>query len=199
MIEYEKLVWLFLTTRNFLNSFTHGVLYLDSRTRKIEYYVGNYFDVVAEITARIERDRMKKTSVWNEIFQSQRASQLFRPKRRSYRDVARKMNEKIEELEGQLVETRQDDKTIRDFIIPATIFSEPVATINSVSLMHNHKPTAKKVSIVLKKRVWLLIKSGPEWRRQNLLFGKYDKRLGKGRFFAQRSGYRLLSPGFFRP
>ena len=76
------------------------------------------------------------------------------------RDGARKMNEKIEELEEQLVETRQEDKTIRDFIIPTTIFSEPVATINSVSIIHNHKPITKKVNIVLKRGERLLIK-GP--------------------------------------
>ena len=160
MIEYEKTCLVISHDAKFLNSFTHGVLYLDSRTRKIEYYVGNYFDVVAEITARIERDRMKNVRLERDISNRKEQANFFAQKGGHMRDVARKMNEKIEELEGQLVETRQDDKTIRDFIIPATIFSEPVATINSVSLMHNHKPTAKKVSIVLKKRERLLI-SGP--------------------------------------
>ena len=160
LIEYEKTCLVISHDAKFLNSFTHGVLYLDSRTRKIEYYVGNYFDVVAEITARIERDRMKNVRLERDISNRKEQANFFAQKGGHMRDVARKMNEKIEELEGQLVETRQDDKTIRDFIIPATIFSEPVATINSVSLMHNHKPIAKKVSIVLKKRERLLI-SGP--------------------------------------
>ncbi|MEK9168246.1 MAG: ATP-binding cassette domain-containing protein, partial [Patescibacteria group bacterium] len=134
LIEYEKTCLVISHDAKFLNSFTHGVLYLDSRTRKIEYYVGNYFDVVAEITARIERDRMKNVRLERDISNRKEQANFFAQKGGHMRDVARKMNEKIEELEGQLVETRQDDKTIRDFIIPATIFSEPVATINSVSL-----------------------------------------------------------------
>ena len=34
------------------------------------------------------------------------------------RDVARKMNEKIAELTDDIVEVRQEDKTIRSFAIP---------------------------------------------------------------------------------
>ncbi|MBT9171530.1 MAG: putative ABC transporter ATP-binding protein YbiT [Actinobacteria bacterium] len=160
LIEYEKTCLVISHDAKFLNAFTHGVLYLDSRTRKIEYYVGNYFDVVAEIAAGIERDRMKNVRLERDISNRKEQANFFAQKGGHMRDVARKMNEKIKELEGELVETRQDDKTIRDFFIPATIFSEPVATINLVSIMHNHKPTAKKVSIVLKKGERLLV-SGP--------------------------------------
>ncbi len=160
LIEYEKTCLVISHDAKFLNSFTHGVLYLDSHTRKIEYYVGNYFDVVAEISARIERDRMKNVRLERDISNRKEQANFFAQKGGHMRDVARKMNEKIEELEGQLVETRQEDKTIRDFAIPATFFSEPVATINAVSIIHNHKPITKKINIVLKKGERLLI-SGP--------------------------------------
>ncbi len=160
LIEYEKTCLVISHDAKFLNAFTHGVLYLDFYTRKIEYYVGNYFDVVAEITARIERDRMKNVRLEKDISNRKEQANFFAQKGGHMRDVARKMNEKIEELEGQLVETRQEDKTIRDFVIPTTIFSEPVVTIKSVSVMHNHKPIVKKVNIILKKGERLLIK-GP--------------------------------------
>ena len=160
LIEYEKTCLVISHDAKFLNAFTHGVLYLDFYTRKIEYYVGNYFDVVTEITARIERDRMKNVRLEKDISNRKEQANFFAQKGGHMRDVARKMNEKIEELEGQLVETRQEDKTIRDFVIPATIFSEPVVTIKSVSMIHNHKPIVKKVNIILKKGERLLIK-GP--------------------------------------
>lgn len=160
LIEYAKTCLVISHDAKFLNAFTHGVLYLDSRTRKIEYYVGNYFDVVAEITTRIERDRMKNVRLERDISNRKEQANFFAQKGGHMRDVARKMNEKIIKLEAQLVETRQEDKTIHDFVIPATLFSEPVAIINSVSVIHNHKPITKKVNIILKKGERLLI-SGP--------------------------------------
>jgi ATP-binding cassette subfamily B protein len=44
---------------DFLNSFTDGVLYLDIFTRKVEQYVGNYFDLLKEITLRIEKENRR--------------------------------------------------------------------------------------------------------------------------------------------
>lgn len=160
LIDYKKTCLVISHDAKFLNAFTQGVLYIDSHARKIEYYVGNYFDVVAEIAAGIERDRMKNVRLERDISNRKEQANFFAQKGGHMRDVARKMNEKIEDLEEQLVEARKDDKTIRDFIISATIFSDPVATINSVSVLHNHKPIAKKVGIVLKKRERLLV-SGP--------------------------------------
>ncbi len=160
LVKYEKTCLVISHDAKFLNAFTHGVLYIDSYTRKIEYYVGNYFDVVSEIAARIERERMKNVRLERDISNRKEQANFFAQKGGHMRDVARKMNEKIKELEAQLVETRKEDKTIRDFVIPATLFPEPVATIKLVSIMHNHKLTAKKVNIVLKKGERLLV-SGP--------------------------------------
>lgn len=160
LVEYKNTCLVISHDAKFLNAFTHGVLYLDSYTHKMEYYVGNYFDVVGEITARIERERMKNVRLEREIIDRKDQANFFAQKGGHMRDVARKMNEKIEKLEGELVKTRQEDKTIHDFIIPATFFSEPVVTINSVSFMCNHKLATKKVNIVLKKGERLLV-SGP--------------------------------------
>jgi ATP-binding cassette subfamily F protein 3 len=50
-----------------LNSFTEGVLYLDIFTKKIEQYVGNYFDLLEEISARIEKENRKNAQLAKEI------------------------------------------------------------------------------------------------------------------------------------
>ncbi|MBI5732587.1 ABC-F family ATP-binding cassette domain-containing protein [Candidatus Jorgensenbacteria bacterium] len=160
LIDYKNTCIVISHDAKFLNAFTHGVLYLDSRTHKVEYYVGNYLDVVGEITARIERERMKNVRLEREISNRKEQANFFAQKGGHMRDVAKKMNKKIEELEGQLVETREEDKTIRDFFIPAMLLSEPIVNIGSVSVMHNHKATAKKVNIVLKKGDRLLV-AGP--------------------------------------
>jgi len=160
LIDYKKTCLVISHDANFLNAFTHGVLYLDSRTHKVEYHVGNYLDVVNEIAAQIERERMKNARLERDISERKDQMNFFAQKGGHMRDVARKMREKIEELEAELVETRQEDQTIKDFFIPAETFSEPVVEIESVSIMKNHKPTANKVKIILKKGDRLLV-SGP--------------------------------------
>ncbi|MFA6601334.1 MAG: ATP-binding cassette domain-containing protein, partial [Candidatus Paceibacterota bacterium] len=53
LINYKKTCLVISHDAEFLNAFTHGVLYLDLHTRKVEQYVGDYNDVVEQITARI--------------------------------------------------------------------------------------------------------------------------------------------------
>ena len=77
------------------------------------------------------------------------------------RNVAKKMREKTEELEADLVDVRKEDKTIRPFIIS----SQPeivgnVLKISSYSTIKKHKPVSHKSNIILKKNNHLLI-AGP--------------------------------------
>src|SRR6185436_5703186 len=48
LINYKKTVLVISHDAEFLNAFTEGVLYLDVYTKKIEQYVGNYFNVVKD-------------------------------------------------------------------------------------------------------------------------------------------------------
>ena len=65
LVQYPKTVMVISHDAEFLNAFTQGVLYLDIYTRKIEQYVGNYFDVVKEITIRVEKENMKNAQLQN--------------------------------------------------------------------------------------------------------------------------------------
>lgn len=137
---------------DFLNAFTEGVLYLDSFTKKVEQYVGNYFDVVKEITARLERERMKKVRLEKEIQHRKDQANFFAQKGGHMRDVAKKMWNKIDELEEDIPESRQEDRTIRQFAIPCQEdISGQILQLTSVNVIKNHKPIAKKVNIVLKR------------------------------------------------
>src|SRR3989344_5424277 len=48
LIDYQKTVLVISHDAEFLNAFTQGVLYLDVYTKKIEQYVGNYFNVMKD-------------------------------------------------------------------------------------------------------------------------------------------------------
>jgi len=164
LIEYPKTCIVISHDANFLNAFTHGVLYLDVFTHKLEQYVGNYHDVVKEISARIERERRENARLARDIANRKVQFNFFAQKGGHMRDVARKMREKIEELEEEVVEMREEDRTISEFGIPAQPVDGmeltqggPVVHITGVTLMHTAKPQTKKVDVTVRRGDKLLI------------------------------------------
>lgn len=168
LVEYPKTCIVISHDAEFLNAFTHGVLYLDVFTHKLEQYVGNYHDVVKEISARIERERRENARLARDITNRKEQMNFFAQKGGHMRDVARKMREKIEELEAEVVEMRQEDRTLSDFGIPAQQVDGmeitqggPVVHISGVTLMHNpSKPQTKKVDVTVRRGDKLLV-AGP--------------------------------------
>ncbi|MBI5742730.1 MAG: ABC-F family ATP-binding cassette domain-containing protein, partial [Candidatus Niyogibacteria bacterium] len=63
LVNYPKTCVVISHDAEFLNAFTDGVLYLDVFTRVIEKYVGNYYNVVKDIAARIERENKKNAQL----------------------------------------------------------------------------------------------------------------------------------------
>lgn len=61
--DYKKTCIVISHDAEFLNAFTDGVLYLDIFTKKVEQYVGDYYDVVERIKAQIERENMKNAQL----------------------------------------------------------------------------------------------------------------------------------------
>ena len=137
---------------DFLNAFTEGVLYLDVMTRKVEQYVGNYFDVVEEIATRIEKENRKNAQIAKGIQDSKDKINFFAHKGGKMRLVAKKMREKVEAYESEKIEVRREDKTIRPFTIPAQEgLSGEILGITEFSIVKNHSGAIKKASISLRK------------------------------------------------
>jgi ATP-binding cassette subfamily F protein 3 len=141
-----------------LNAFTDGVLYLDARTKKVEQYVGNYFDVQKEIAARIEKENMKNAQLAKEALTNKEQANVFAHKGGKLRLVAKRMREKAEKLEEQSVDVRMEDKTIRNFIIPMQpdVRGE-IFKITSFSMIKDHKAVTKKCKISFNKKQHLLL------------------------------------------
>ena len=160
---YEKSCLVISHDAEFLNAFTEGVLYLDVNTKKVEQYVGNYFDLLKEITARIERENRKNAQLAKKIQDNKDKANFFAQKGGKMRLVAKKMREEIEEMEDEVVDVRKEDKTIRPFTIPVQedVLGE-VLTITEVHTIDpkTHKPKVKKANVTLKKRDHLLLR-GP--------------------------------------
>jgi len=161
LIDYKKTCIVISHDADFLNSFTHGVLYLDVFTRKVDQYVGNYLDLVAEISAKIEKENKKNAQLAKEIQENKDKANFFANKGGQMRLVAKKMREKAEEMEEAKVDIRKEDKTIRSFAIQAQpdIVGE-ILEISSYKVIKNHKPVEHKAKISLKKNQHLLL-AGP--------------------------------------
>ncbi len=161
--NYEKTVIVISHDADFLNSFTDGVLYLDIFTKKIEQYVGNYFDVVDQIVSRVEKEKRKNAQLEKEIQANKDKSNFFANKGGQMRLVARRMRDKAEELEDSMVDTRKEDKTIRSFTIPLPPnLNGDILVIKEFTILNlkTHKPVKRKANIVLRKKQHLLLR-GP--------------------------------------
>ncbi len=163
LMEYKKTVMVISHDAEFLNQFSDGVLYLDIYTKKLEQYVGNYFDVAEQIAVRLEKENRKNAQLAKEIQENKDKANFFSNKGGQMRLVARRMRDKVEELEDEMVDVRREDKTIRPFIIPSQ--PELIGTIISISEFgiispKTHKLVHRKANVVLKKKQHLLLR-GP--------------------------------------
>jgi len=180
---YEKTVIVISHDAEFLNAFTDGVLYLDVHTKKIEQYVGNYFNVVEEIAKRIERENMANARAEAEIKKKMAQAEVFAHKGGKLRSVAKKMREHASDMEESMVEVRQEDKTIRDFNIPVQEFdfefSGKILDINEVGIVKDGEPVSKKLSLVLRKGTHVLV-SGPNGIGKSTLLRRIVARTAPG-------------------
>ena len=205
LIVYPKTCLVISHDANFLNSFTDGVLYLDSYTHKVEQYVGDYYNVLGEIEARIERERAKNAQLRKSIQDRKDKINFFANKGGKMRKLASKLRDQVEEAEENMVDERQEDKTINEFTIPSqSEIIGPMVEIKSVGVMKEHarhtpgegrmplEPIQKTVSppITVRKKQRLLIK-GPNGIGKSTLLRRLTEGTEKGATIAPdvRVGY----------
>lgn len=161
LVNYSKTCIVISHDADFLNSFTDGVLYLDVFTQKVEQYLGDYYVVVADIAARIEKEKMKNAQYEKEIIANKEKANFFANKGGKMRLVARRMRDKAEEMEAAKVDVRREDKAIRPFMIPfQSNLAGHLLKISSLTVIKNHHPYPMDANITLYKNQHLLL-SGP--------------------------------------
>lgn len=161
LVNYKKTVVVISHDADFLNAFTDGVLYLDSHTKKVQYFQGNYFDVLEQVQSQIEKDESKNARLAKDIIDKKEKANYFANKGGRLRLLASRMREAAQEMEESKVDSRQEDKTIRSFTIPCqTDVGGEILKITSVSVIKNHKSKKVKADVSLYKNQHLLI-SGP--------------------------------------
>lgn len=151
LIMYEKTVLVISHDADFLNCFTDGVIYLDSFTKKIETYVGDYYSVISEIEKRIERERMRNAQLKKKIQDRKEKVNFFAHKGGKMRKLAKKLKDETEELEENMVDVRREDRTIRNFDIPSQDIVGDIVTINKVKIIKSHEAVYRDVDVVVRR------------------------------------------------
>jgi len=117
LMNYQKTCIVISHDADFLNCFTDGVLNLDVHTHKIEQFVGNYYDVIEEIAAKLEKDRMLNARLEKSIRDRFEKVNKLGGKSVGMNRLARRIREDIAEDRQDIVEMRKEDKTIPNFEI----------------------------------------------------------------------------------
>ncbi len=180
IIDYPKTCIVISHDADFLNTFTEGVLYLDIFSKKVEQYTGDYFSVVKEIKVRLEKERMTNVRLERDTAHRKEQANFFAQKGGHLRDVASNMRKEIKRLEGEVVDLRKEDKTIKKFIIPSQKdIGGVILQLNSVAISINHKFVNKKINVTLNKKERLFL-IGPNGIGKTTLLEKLASGHAKG-------------------
>jgi ATP-binding cassette subfamily F protein 3 len=160
LINYPKTVIVISHDSDFLNSFTDGVLNLDVHTKLVEQYQGNYYDLLDQIAIRLEKDRMQNARMQKQITENWEKVNFFKNKSAQMNKLANKLEAKVEEAKENMVEARQEDKTIKPFVIEEQHIPRLAAELKSVTFLRDGQPITRPVEIRLRKGDRLLL-AGP--------------------------------------
>lgn len=180
MKDYDKTVLVISHDAAFLNSFTDGVLYINTQEYKVEQYVGNYYKVVEDIKRQVEKAERANAQLEKQIQDNKDKVNFFALKGGKMRKLAAKLKDEVEEMEENKVEVRKEDRTIRPFTINCQEdIGRVIVTFESVEVLHDGKPVKRNVSIELRKGDKLHI-TGPNGIGKTTLLEKIANRKEKG-------------------
>lgn len=178
--EYKKTVLVISHDADFLNAFTHGVLYLNVQRHQVEQYNGNYHAVVKDIAAQVEKEKRQNAQMAKEIQANKDKVNYFADKGGKMRLVAKRLREEIEEYEDNKVDVRREDKAIRPFTIePHEDIPLEVVRIDSLTVIRSHEPKEVECEVVLKRGMHLQI-VGPNGIGKTTLLEKLATGHAKG-------------------
>ena len=180
LIMYDKTCLVISHDEEFLNSFSDGVLYLDNFTHKIEQYTGNYYDVLEEIDARVERERKLNARMNKQIEDQKDKINFFANKGGKMRKLASKLRDQVEVAQENIVEVRKEDRAIRDFEIPIQDeLSGELLGLETITILKQGEEITKNINLSLRRNIHVQIK-GPNGIGKTTLLNAIANKTIKG-------------------
>lgn len=178
---------------NFLNSFTHGIIYVNSQFQKIEQYVGNYFKALDEIKKQVEMEQRANAQREKKIQENKDKVNFFAHKGGKMRTLAAKLKEEYEEMEDERTDERKDDKAIKPFKIKCQEdIGGNLIEIKSVELMVGDTRKTFPLDVKLRKGDKIQI-MGPNGIGKTTLFERLTNKTAEGATMADG-----LTIGYYR-
>ncbi len=170
---------------NFLNSFTHGILYVNTQNHKLEQYVGNYFKALEEIKRQIEREKKENAQLEKKIQENKDKVNFFAHKGGKMRKLAAKLKDEYEDMEDNMVDERKDDRVIRPFQIKINEdefekMGGIVIEIDSLNILDHDEPKDVKIKRIELRRGDKLQIMGPNGIGKTTLLESIAKNTEKG-------------------
>ena len=152
LLWYEKTIVVISHDADFLNMFTDWVLYVNIVNHTVEQYRWDYYDVVEQIAAQVEKEKSLNARLEKEILDKKEKINYFANKWWKMRNIASKMRDEVLDAEDSKVSVRRDDKTISHFAIEFENYIWPLISISSIDLMNSaHTIITKKIDLIIKK------------------------------------------------
>lgn len=185
MKEYTGTAIVISHDENFLNSFTHGILYVNTQNQKLEQYVGNYFKALEEIKRQIEREKREIAQKEKKIQENKDKVNFFAHKGGKMRKLAAKLKDEYEEMEDSMEDERKEDRTIRNFKLKINEderekLGSVVIEIDAVNILEHGEPkdvSIKKIELRKGDKLQIL---GPNGIGKTTLLEKIAKKIAKG-------------------
>lgn len=178
--EYKNTVLVISHDAEFLNSFTDWVLYLDVHTKHVEQYVWNYYDVVEQVSKKIEKENMANARMKKEAQDKMDQANVFAHKGWKLRAVAKKLKTAAEELKENMWDKRREDKAISPFTIEIQEnIGWEILKINTVWVVENGEMKEKPVDKILRKDTHMLL-SAPNWMWKSTFLNALARGEAKG-------------------
>ena len=131
----------------------------------------------------MESENLQNGRMQMQIKEKRTQAEVFAHKGGKLRAVAKRMRDAAEEAEENIVSVRQEDKTIREFMIPTQEFDKhfdgKIIELTSVTALKNHKVVKKDIDLTIRKNTHVLI-AGPNGIGKSTLLEQIASGNGKG-------------------
>lgn len=159
LMTYMKTVIVISHDVDFLNMFTDGVLYLNLNNNTIEQYWWDYYTVLEDIKAQVEKEKSLNARAEKKLKEDKEKINYFANKWWKMRKIAKKMKAEVAEIEESKVDVRKDDKTLPKFDIEFENYNGVIMYLKNITLMHEDWEVKQHpLKIELKKKDRVLIK-----------------------------------------